>query len=59
LHEADQEHFGILAVYQDNDVGRDMSAAEIVKAIKNLEEAAQIGGDPIERKFHRLNDWRY
>jgi len=46
LHETGQGHSGILAVYQDNDATRDMSDTEIVKAITNLEEAAQSGGDP-------------
>jgi Domain of unknown function (DUF5615) len=59
LHDWDQGHFGILAVYQDNDLSRDMSDAEIVKAISNLEQAVHSGGDPIQGKFHSLNDWRY
>lgn len=59
LHDLDPHHSGILAVYQDNDPSRDMSDAEIVKAISNLEAAAQSGGDPIPGKFHSLNDWRY
>jgi hypothetical protein len=59
LHEANPHHFGILAVYQDNDPNRDMSDAEIVKAIANLEIASQSGGDPIHDHFHVLNNWRY
>ena len=59
LHTLNENHSGILAVYQDNDLLRDMSDAEIVKAIQNLESAAQLGGEPIPRKFHILNDWRY
>jgi hypothetical protein len=59
LHDLDPHHAGILAVYQDNDPSRDMSNAEIVKAIRNLEEAAQQGGLPIPGEFHTLNDWRY
>ena len=59
LHDLDQNHSGILAVYQDNDPLRDMSDAEIVKAILNLEMAAHIGGEPIRGKFHSLNNWRY
>jgi len=46
-------------VYQDNDPSRDMSNADIVRAIRNLEEAAQQGGPPIQGEFHTLNDWRY
>jgi Domain of unknown function (DUF5615) len=59
LHHLDQNHSGILGVYQDNDPPRDMSHGDIVKAIKNLESAAASGGDPIAGMFHRLNDWRY
>lgn len=59
LHDLDPRHAGILAIYQDNDPSRDMSDAEIVKAINNLEVAARNGGDPIQGKFHSLNDWRY
>ena len=59
LHHSNQQHSGILVVYQDNDQQRDMSNAEIVKAISNLEAAAQHGGSPIHGEFHKLNDWRY
>ena len=59
LHDLDPHHSGILAVYQDNDPSRDMSDAEIVKAIKNLEAATQSGGEPIQGKFSSLSDWRY
>ncbi len=59
LHDLDPNHSGILAVYQDNDPTRDMSDAEIVNAIKNLEAATNNGGEPIPGKFHSLNDWRY
>jgi hypothetical protein len=59
LHNLNSNHSGILVVYQDNDLLRDMSDAEIVKAIQNLESAAQLGGEPIPGKFHILNDWRY
>jgi hypothetical protein len=59
LHDLDARHAGILAVYQDNDPSRDMSSADIVRTIRNLEEAAQQGGSPIHGEFHILNDWRY
>jgi hypothetical protein len=39
LHDLDPRHAGILAVYQDNDPSRDMSNADIVRAIRNLEAA--------------------
>ena len=44
-----------MAIYQDNDVTRDMKNSEIVKAIDNLLEA----GITIEGNFHVLNTWRY
>jgi hypothetical protein len=55
LHKADSKHAGILAIYQDNDPQRDMSHAEIVRAIANLENA----GVSLEGEFHVLNRWRY
>jgi hypothetical protein len=59
LHNANRQHGGILAVHQDNHPTRDMSDAEIVKAIKNLEEASNLGGDPVPGMYHILNNWRY
>jgi hypothetical protein len=59
LHDSNQTHFGILAVYLDNDPLRDMSDADIVRAIRNLEEAIVHGGPPIAGEFHTLNDWHY
>lgn len=59
LHDLNPRHAGILAVYQDNDPARDMSNADSVRAIRNLEAAAQQGGLPIAGEFHILNDWRY
>lgn len=59
LHNLDQQHSGILAVYQDNDPSRDMTYEDMVRAIFNLEQSAACGGDPISGMFHRLNDWRY
>lgn len=55
LHEANQDHAGILAIYQDNDPSRDMNYAEIVKAIANLENT----GIPIRGAYHVLNAWRF
>jgi predicted nuclease of predicted toxin-antitoxin system len=55
LHRADSTHSGILLVYQDNDPGRDMSHAEIVRAIANLEQA----GVGFVGCCHVLNAWRY
>lgn len=39
LHQADPKHPGIFVVYQDNDVGRDMTQADIVAAIARIEAA--------------------
>jgi hypothetical protein len=55
LHAMDQNHSGILLIYQDNDPGRDMTSADIVRAIKNLEDA----GVAFQGACHSLNAWRY
>jgi hypothetical protein len=55
LHNANPQHAGILVIYQDNDPSRDMSLADIVRSIANL-EAAGVG---FQGMFHILNDWRY
>jgi predicted nuclease of predicted toxin-antitoxin system len=55
LHNYDANHAGILAIYQDNDVTRDMNHAEITQAIANLEAAGVV----LEGHFHVLNHWRY
>ncbi len=43
----------------DNDKQRDMTPADIVRAISNLEQAVQSGGDPIKGMFHNLCLWNY
>ena len=48
-------HAGILAVYQDDDPAKDMTPADIARAIANLLAA----GVPIAGEFHVLNHWRY
>jgi hypothetical protein len=55
LHAMDQTHSGILLVYQDNDPSRDMTSADIVRAIKNLEDAGVV----FQGNCHSLNAWRY
>lgn len=55
LHQANPDHAGVLAIYQDNDPDRDMSHAEIVRSIANLASA----GVEIKGNFHVLNAWRY
>jgi predicted nuclease of predicted toxin-antitoxin system len=47
-------HTGILAIRSDNDPTRDMKDAEIVRAIRNLEQS----GVATTNEFHILNHWR-
>lgn len=55
LHHQSANHAGILAVYQDNDPTRDMSYADIVRAIANLEQiGVSIGGG-----FWSLNGYQW
>jgi hypothetical protein len=55
LHDRHSEHPGILAVYHDNNPTKDMSYAEIVRAIANLERSVFdiLGG------FWVLNAYRW
>lgn len=55
LHQSDPNHSGIFAVCQDNDPTKDMSFAEIARAIANIEKAAV----PIAGEYWILNAWRY
>ncbi|MGK7877134.1 MAG: DUF5615 family PIN-like protein [Xenococcaceae cyanobacterium] len=55
LHQANPNHPGILVIYSDADVSKDMSFKAIVKAIANL-EAANI---PLANQFISLNQWNY
>ena len=55
LHQKNCQHAGILLVYQDNDPDRDMSHADVVRAIANLEGA----GVALPGCCHVLNAWRY
>ncbi|MBI3971434.1 MAG: DUF5615 family PIN-like protein [Chloroflexi bacterium] len=55
LHHKFPDHPGMLLVYQDNDVTRDMTHQEIVGVIRNL-VSAEI---PIAGQIHSLNHWRY
>lgn len=48
------QHPGILAVRTDNDVSRDMKDRDIVRAIRNLEQA----GVAVTNTFLVLNHWR-
>jgi hypothetical protein len=55
LHQNNPQHAGILVVYQDNDPNRDMSHADIARAISTLEQA----GVALRDFCHVLNAWRY
>ena len=55
LHQKDSQHAGVVLVYQDNDPERDMSHADIVRAIGNLEKAGVV----FAGRCHVLNAWRY
>jgi hypothetical protein len=55
FHDTDAKHAGILLIYQDNDPARDMSAADVVRAIANLESA----GISLPGTVQVLNAWRY
>src|SRR5262249_60650545 len=55
LHQTWQEegrhHAGILALYRENNPQRDMTYAQIARAISRLERA----GLPLQNMFHNLN----
>jgi hypothetical protein len=55
LHSQNPIHPGIRLIYQDNDLKRDMSPADIVRAIKNLEDANVT----FANACHSLNAWQY
>ena len=55
LHRRHPQHAGIFAVYQDNDPARDMTYADIVRAIANLERT----GVPIADGFWSLNAFQW
>ena len=47
-------HSGILLIYEDKDVSKNMSRAQVVLAIDNLVASAV----PIANEIHSLNQWR-
>ena len=57
LHLQNPNHHGIFGIYQDNDVARDMSSADVVIAIGRI-EAVVPSGYAIAGEFHNLNLWR-
>lgn len=50
----ERQHSGILLVYDERDVSKNMTRSQIVAAIDNLVAAAV----PIENQVHILNHWR-
>lgn len=55
LHDQNSDHPGILVVHQDNDPSKDMSYANIVAAIANLEGLGAVINDG----FWVLNAYRW
>ena len=58
LHQTWQQegrsHAGILALYRENNPQRDMTYAQVARAVSRLDRA----GLPIQNMFHNLNMWR-
>lgn len=59
LHAEKTEHAGILALYLYNDPDRDMTYAQIVQAISNVEALAASTGWAIAGQFVVLNQFHY
>ena len=55
LHKANPIHPGILAVYRNSNLLKNMSFKTIVRAIANLENA----NIPLANQFISLNQWNY
>ena len=55
LHEGNPNHPGILVIYHNADLSKNMSFKAIVKAIANL-EASMIS---LTKQFISLNQWNY
>ncbi len=54
---AGHDHPGIFLVYQDNDVSRDMSDPDIVRAVANVEDVH--GGGGIANEVFSLNQYQW
>lgn len=52
--QAKGHHSGVLIVRKHNDPTRDLKPAGVVRAIRNLEQAAV----PLKDEYHILNHWR-
>ncbi len=57
LHLQNPNHHGIFGIYQDNDLARDMSSADVVVAIGKI-VAVVPTGYLLAGEFHNLNLWR-
>jgi predicted nuclease of predicted toxin-antitoxin system len=55
LHETDVKHPGILTEHQDRDPAKNMSAAEIVRAIGSIEAS----GWNVAGQFIAINAWNF
>lgn len=55
LHQAQPIHSGILAIYQNPDLARNMSYQAIADAVSNLE----VTDYSLENEFVVLNQWNY
>ncbi|MCX7969706.1 MAG: DUF5615 family PIN-like protein [Armatimonadetes bacterium] len=53
-----RSHAGIIVVYYEHDVSKNMTLHEIARALKNLLEACEKSGVPIVNEFIVLNQWR-
>jgi predicted nuclease of predicted toxin-antitoxin system len=49
-----RSHSGILLIYEDKDVSKNMNRAQIVTAIEHL----VVSGIPLANEIHTLNHWR-
>lgn len=49
-----EEHYGILVVYRENNPARDMTFEQIAHAVTRLEQSNL----PLGNAFHNLNVWR-
>lgn len=49
-----QEHYGILIVYRENNPARDMTFEQIAHAVTQVEQSGMSVGNA----FHNLNFWR-
>ena len=55
LHKLIPDHPGIFAIYHDNDLNRDMTYADIVRAIRNLQQIQPV----LAGEFWILNQYQW